>query len=189
MTKYHLFQRLHKIVGQSNNIIHMKMPHKLWSKFKAAYGLEELRHIERRQIYFPGHPGKKRWRGLGGMPHCMFWKLLSVLEKRTNAKGNFKSQVLLQRQKTDDYKKDNQVQFKRVERMERKCVFISCKSLSLIQWFLFPHECWSQETRSWARSDLFPLNIPKHKQKPRKSSSNNFFLLLFVVKSEMLALV
>lgn len=69
----------------------------------------------------------------GQNAHCMFWKLLSVLEKRMNAKGNFKSQVLLQRQKTDDYKKDNQVQFKRVERMERKCVFISCKSLSLIQ--------------------------------------------------------
>lgn len=69
----------------------------------------------------------------GQNAHCMVWKLLSVLEKRMNAKGNFKSQVLLQRQKTDDYKKDNQVQFKRVERMERKCVFISCKSLSLIQ--------------------------------------------------------
>ena len=69
----------------------------------------------------------------GQNAHCMVWKLLSVLEKRMNAKGNFKSQVLLQRQKTDDYKKDNQVQFKRVERMERKCVFVSCKSLSLIQ--------------------------------------------------------
>lgn len=41
-------------------------------------------------------------------------------QKTTDTRGNPKSQVLFQKQKTDGYKKDNQAQFKRLERMERK---------------------------------------------------------------------
>lgn len=101
MIKYHLSHLLQKIVGQSNRIIYMKMPHKLRSKFKeACLSAGRAQAYRKEANIFSRSPWQADW----GRADCFILcsGTFSLLEqKKTNARGNPQYQVLFQRQKTD----------------------------------------------------------------------------------------
>lgn len=77
-----------------------------------VHQLEELRHTERRQIYFPG-PRDKQSRNWADCPILCSGTFFLLGQKKINARDDPKSQVSFQGQKTDDYKKNNQGQLKK----------------------------------------------------------------------------
>lgn len=116
MIKYHLSHLFQK-TGQPNKI-HMEMSHNCKANTRHhVHQLEEISTQEGGTLL-----SRSPRQGWGAALIAPFWAVEPTPfgQKRTDTTGNPKSQVLFQKQKTDGYKKDNQAQFKRLERMERK---------------------------------------------------------------------
>lgn len=62
-------------------------------------------------MYFSGHPDKQS-RSWADRPILCSGTFSVLGQMKTNARDDPKSQVAFQRQKIDEYKKDNQAQFK-----------------------------------------------------------------------------